>query len=156
MQSCPEVSWDIKSDQSIHPLPQEALFESNISYINRNGGNVKAHTHKRRSVFPDPNFPQISDSSPCGNVIERSIRTNLVLGVVAAEEALLAERARSCGQVTVAFCKAMVLSCSSAGGTGETSAPMRYFSIRRSETTLWITSQAPISDTGSELLPVTR
>lgn len=92
-------------------------------------------SHKRRRVFPDPNFPQISDSSPGGNVIERSIKINLVLGVVATEEALLAERARSCGQVTVAFCKAMVLSCSSAGGTDETSAPMRYFSIRRRDTT---------------------
>ena len=67
---------------------------------------------------------------------ERSIKTNLVFGVPATEEALLAERARSCGQVTVALCKAMVLSCSSAGGTAETSAPMRYFSIRRREMAL--------------------
>lgn len=69
-------------------------------------------------------------------MIQRSIKTNLALGVEAVEEALLAERARSCGQVTVAFCKAMVLSCSSAGGTDETSAPRRYFSIRRRETML--------------------
>jgi hypothetical protein len=98
----------------------------------------------------------MSDSSPCGNVIERSIKTNLVFGVAAAEEVLLAERMRSCGQVTVAFCKAMVLSCSSAGGTGETSAPMRYFSIRRRETTLWFASQAPIVNAGSGFLPVPR
>jgi len=68
--------------------------------------------------------------------MERSIKMNLVLGVAAAEGVLLAERMRSCGQVTVALCKAMVLSCSSAGGTDETSAPMRYFSIRRRETML--------------------
>ena len=78
----------------------------------------------------------MSDNSPGGKAIERSINTNLVFGVEAAEEELLAERMRSCGQVTVAFWKAMVPSCSSAGGTGETSAPRRYFSMRRNETTL--------------------
>lgn len=98
----------------------------------------------------------MSDSSPWGNVIERSIKTNLVFGVAATEEVLLAERMRSCGQATVAFCKAMVLSCSSTGGTGETSAPMRYFSIRRRETTLWFTSQELMANTGGGFLPVTR
>jgi DnaJ-class molecular chaperone len=78
----------------------------------------------------------MSDNSPRGNVIERSINTNLVFGVEAAEEELLAERMRSCGQVKVAFWKATVPSCSSGGGTGETSAPRRYFSMRRNETTL--------------------
>ena len=68
--------------------------------------------------------------------MERSINTNLVPGVEEIDEELLAERMRSRGHVTVAFRKAIVLSCSSAGATGETSAPRRYFSIRRNETTL--------------------
>lgn len=130
-----EGTWDTKSVQSGYPPLQEALFRDQ-SQPRSNGDITGGFSHKRRRVFPDPNFPQMSDNSCCGNVMERSINTNLVLGVEAAEEVVLAERARSCGQVTVAFCKAIVLSCSSAGGTDETSAPMRYFSIRRRETTL--------------------
>jgi hypothetical protein len=40
-------------------------------------------------VFPDPSFPQISDSSPGGNFSVRSRRTNLYRGVGAVEGAAL-------------------------------------------------------------------
>jgi hypothetical protein len=88
------------------------------------------------------------DSSPRGNVMETSTNMNLGPGVEGTEGGLLVKRIRSCGQVTVAFCKEMVISCSSCGGTGETSGPSRYFSIRRKETMLyssWIRNLEQVS-----------
>jgi hypothetical protein len=63
---------------------------------------------------------------------------NLVIGVVGTLDAALAlavpKRARSCGHVTVAPCNAIGGELSLRGGTGATSAELRYFSIRRRET----------------------
>ena len=63
---------------------------------------------------------------------------NFVLGVAGTLDAALAsvvlERARSCGQVTVAPWNAIGGELSLRGGTGATSAELRYFSIRRRET----------------------
>jgi hypothetical protein len=56
---------------------------------------------RRSSVFPDPSFPQMRDSSPGGNLSVRSMRMNLYLGVEATDGRTLEEGERSCGQVTV-------------------------------------------------------
>ena len=41
------------------------------------------------SVFPEPNLPQIRESSPCGKSNDKSANINLCLGVAAAEAARL-------------------------------------------------------------------
>ncbi len=87
-------------------------------------------------VFPDPNLPQISESSPCGNLSERSTKRNFCLGVGAAEAPRLAT-VLSCGQVAVQDWNATVFDCWSRGGTASTSALFRYFSIRLNETKLY-------------------
>ena len=88
--------------------------------------------------MPLPNLPQTRLSSPLGKVIFRSVNMNFVLGVAGTLDAALAsvvlERARSCGQVTVAPWNAIGGELSLRGGTGATSAELRYFSIRRRET----------------------
>ena len=76
------------------------------------------------------------ESSPCGKFNDKSTRTNLCLGVDAAEGARLLS-VRSCGHVKVQDWNATVFDCWSRGGTAITSAPLRYFSIRRRETKLW-------------------
>lgn len=88
------------------------------------------------SVFPDPNLPQMRESSPWGKFNDMSTKTNLCLGVDAAEDAWLLAL-RSCGHVTVQDWNATVLDCWSRGGTAFTSAALRYFSRRRRETKLW-------------------
>jgi len=93
--------------------------------------------HKRSKVFPDPNLPQTSESSPDGKVRFISISINLGRGVEAADGVALALASeRSWDQVTVHDWKATVWDCSSMGGTGLTSPASRYFSIRRNETRL--------------------
>jgi hypothetical protein len=87
------------------------------------------------SVFPDPSLPQISESSPSGKFSVISTSMNLCLGVDAADGAALPDR--SCGQVTVHDWKAIVCGWCSMGGTGDTSALLRYFSMRRMETMLY-------------------
>jgi hypothetical protein len=88
--------------------------------------------------LPLPNLPQTRLSSPLGKVIFRSDNVNFVLGVAGTLDAALAsavlERTRSCGQVTVAPWNAIDGELSLRGGTGATSAELRYFSIRRRET----------------------
>jgi hypothetical protein len=68
----------------------------------------------------------------------RSVNVNFVFGVAGTLDAALVlavpERARSCGQVTVAPWNAIGGELSLRGGTGLTSAELRYFSIRRRET----------------------
>ena len=89
----------------------------------------------------------MSDSPSCGNLILMSTRTNLWLGVAAAEGTLLPRRERSCDQVTVADCRAIIWLWSSRGGTGIISAPLRYFSIRRRDTIVLQNSPTDQSDT---------
>lgn len=86
------------------------------------------------NVFPDPSLPQISESSPSGKVSVKSMSMNLCLGVDAVDDAALLEC--SCGHVTVQDWNAIICDWCSMGETGATSAPFRYFSIRRMETML--------------------
>jgi hypothetical protein len=98
---------------------------------------VEKYKPRSNNVLPDPSFPQISESSPRGKFRDRSTRMNLCRGVFAAEGALvelLLASERSCGQVTVADWKATIWDWDSKGGTVDTSAPFKYFSIRRNET----------------------
>ena len=55
-------------------------------------------------------------------------------GVLPADGVALAPRTRSCGHVIVAFCSAIACDCRLSGSTAATSAPWRYFSMRRMET----------------------
>jgi hypothetical protein len=68
----------------------------------------------------------------------RSVNMNFVFGVAETLETALAlavpERARSCGQVTVAPWNAIGGGSSPSRGTEATSADWRYFSMRRRET----------------------
>lgn len=112
----------------LNTFPMKTSFETRI---------VIENIHNNSRVFPLPNLPQIRESLPSGNLIVRSARTNLCLGVDATEDALLPIWERSCGQVIVADCIAIFCDWSEMGGTEVTSAPCRYFSIRRRETRLW-------------------
>ena len=77
------------------------------------------------------------ESSPCGKFNDKLTRTNLGFGIDGVKGARPLAL-RSCGHVKVQDSNAMVLGCSgwSRGGTIVTSAPLRYFSIRRRETKL--------------------
>lgn len=93
---------------------------------------------RSRRVLPLPNLPQTRLNSPLGKTIFRSVNMNFVFGVAEALDTALAlavpERARSCGQVTVALWNAIGGGFSPSGGTAATSADWRYFSMRRRET----------------------
>lgn len=120
---------DKATGQLIHRLHREVLesvrFGLMITY---------AHQPCRSNVFPEPIFPHISESSPGGKRTLRSTSTNFLRGVDAADDEALP---LCCvGHVMVAEFNAMVMSCSPRGGTGETSANPRYFSIRRADTKL--------------------
>ena len=90
--------------------------------------------------MPLPNFPQTRLNSPLGKMIFRSVNMNFDFGVADTLDPALAlavperECARSCGHVTVAPWNAIGDEHSLRGGTGATSAELRYFSIRRRET----------------------
>ena len=112
--------------------PNNAARKIKLECKHRNG---ESNLPSNNSVFPEPNLPHMRESSPCGKFNDKSTKTNLCLGVDAAEGAKLLA-IRSCGHVKVQDWNAMVLDCWSRGGTGITSAPLRYFSIRRRETKL--------------------
>ena len=116
-----------------HQLHPSTL--SNITELECKDRNGKNGLPSNNSVFPEPNLPHMRESSPSGKFNDKSTRINLCFGVDAAEGARLLAL-RSCGQVKVHDRNAMVLDCWSRGGTAITSAPLRYFSIRRRETKL--------------------
>jgi hypothetical protein len=76
----------------------------------------------------------MGESFPTGKLRFKSTKTNLCLGVGAADGVLLPRRDLFCGQVTVADRRAMVRVWSERGGTEATSVLCKYFSIRRTET----------------------
>lgn len=90
-------------------------------------------------LLPLPSVPQMSESLPIGKLRVKSTNTNFFRGVDAADGVLLPRWERSCGQVTVADWRAIVWVWCESGGIIATSAPYRYFSIRRSETKLYKT-----------------
>jgi hypothetical protein len=124
------VILDRELVQQGHQLHPTRLSEKNKIRVQTSNG--ESSLPSNNSVFPEPNLPQMRESSPCGKFNDRSTKTNLCLGVDAAEGAKLLAL-RSCGHVKVQDWNATVLDCWSRGGTGITSAPLRYFSIRRRE-----------------------
>lgn len=88
-----------------------------------------AHSPSSRDVFPLPSYPHTSDGLSRGNARFRSTSTTLFRGLRPA----LAPRARSCGHVTVAPWNATGTGVPPSGGTGATSAPCKYFLMRRGE-----------------------
>jgi hypothetical protein len=115
-------------------LPQQYCWQHRNELSGSETGVASTSLPNNMSVFPDPSLPQISESSPSGKFSVMSTSINLCLGVDAADGAALPER--SCGHVAVQDWKAIVCDWCSMGGTGATSAPLRYFSMRRMETML--------------------
>lgn len=95
---------------------------------------VRMNLPSNSNVLPDPNLPQINDSSPIGKSSDTSTSENLRLGVDTVEDAELPVPDLSCGQDIVAFLIMIGRGVMSKGLTAPTSAALRYFSIRRRET----------------------
>lgn len=125
--------WGTRPDRSKYPPHPAELTVKILHQLQFHTKHTGLHALNSISVFPDPSFPQIRESSPCGKWRDRSTRRNLCFGVDATEDAWLPV-ARSCGQVAVHDWNATVFDWLASGGTAFTSALFRYFSMRRSET----------------------
>ena len=118
----------VQQGHQLHPTTLSK--KTGLECKHRNG---ESGLPSNNSVFPEPNLPHMSESSPCGKFNDKSTRTNLCLEVDVAEGARPLAL-RSCGHVKVQDRNATALDCWSRGGTAITSAALRYFSIRRRET----------------------